>query len=255
MSYKLINGDCIDEMEKIPDKSIDFCFLDLPYCGIDNKSSEVACKWNTPIDLGILWKQLNRITHLTTPIFFTCSTRFGVALINSNPKNFRYDLVWEKSKALNFLNAQRMVLKKHEMVYVFYRKLPLYDLTSHKCIITEKKNKNKVLPDEPVVYNGIYRSPKDPSAPTKKFDPPLPTSVLKFNNEGGHHNTQKPLALIEWLLKYFSKEGDTILDPTAGSFSTALACFNMNRSFIGFERDIEIYNKGVERFNKHTGSY
>ena len=192
-------------------------------------------------------------------MFFTCSTKFGVSLINSNPKNFRYDLVWVKSSSCGFLNAKKMPLKKHEMVYVFYRKLPYYDLSSHKHKILKKNsilkegqtegdkgneiktelysNENKEEPRE------LYRNEGG------QYDPPLPNSLLEIKSEKGKHPTQKPCELIKWCLKYYSKEGDTILDPTMGSGSTGVACKSMNRNFIGIEKDFKIFKIAEERIN------
>jgi DNA modification methylase len=114
---ELYNDDCLKKMKDIDTNSIDLLFCDLPY-------GQTSCKWDCLIDLDEFWKQVNRICKDTTPMFFTCSTKFGVSLINSNPKNFRYDLVWVKSAPCGFLNAKKMPMKKHEMVYVFYKKLP-----------------------------------------------------------------------------------------------------------------------------------
>ena len=307
-------GDCLEIMKDIETNSIDLLFCDLPYCGITNskKDSEISCKWNTPIDLDLFWKQVNRICKEKTPMFFTCSTKFGVSLINSNPKNFRYDLVWVKSAPCGFLNAKKMPMKKHEMVYVFYKKLPLYDLSSHTHKFLKKgkssqgdngnecygkfkyynngeKGYEPPLPTSVVresTTNEVYESPKltynhkkrdeplyDPPLPTSViktdlysskdkdtkrelyrnesglYDPPLPTSILEVKSQKGKHATQKPTALMEWILKYYSKEGDVVLDPTMGSGSTGVACKNMNRNFIGIEMDEEIYKVAQERIS------
>jgi DNA modification methylase len=321
----LIHGDCLIEMQKIKDESIDLLFCDLPY-------NQTSCAWDCAIDLVLFWKEVNRICKVTTPMFFTCSTKFGVSLINSNPKNFRYDMVWVKSASCGFLNAKKMPMKKHEMLYVFYRKLPLYDLSSHKHKFLKEKPSKKdheikydpsltsVITTELYSQNGeareLYRNEagqydpplpttilrqsndaecydgnisynyKDrneplyiPSLPTtiinqttdiflsehntaygnnihfhqpeqrngeSIYDPPLPNSILEIKSEKSLHPTQKPTALIEWCLKYYSKEGDTILDPTAGSGSTGVACKKMNRKFIGIEKDTE-YFKVMEK--------
>ena len=344
-------------MKGIESNSIDLLFCDLPY-------GQTSCKWDSLIDLELFWKEVNRICKNTTPMFFTCSTKFGVSLINSNPKNFRYDLVWVKSAPCGFLNAKRMPMKKHEMIYVFYRKLPFYDLNSHthkflkkdtntlkkgfvegkntygkfnyyngdngydpplpnsvlevnykviegKSLYGNEKEKKRFLdengkiilndtrydPPLPVSiikeenFNGIYNLTKDypfecperkngesrydpplPNSVIKTehetaygnnkhfhntaqrngesiYDPPLPHSLLEIKSEKGKHATQKPTALIEWCLKYYSKEGDTVLDPTMGSGSTGVACKNMNRKFIGIEKDEKIFNVAVERLN------
>lgn len=322
----LIEGDCLVEMQKLKDNSVDLLFCDLPY-------AQTSCSWDCAIDLSQFWKEVNRICKDTTPMFFTCSTKFGVSLINSNPKNFRYDMVWVKSTACGFLNAKKMPMRKHEMLYVFYRKLPLYDLSSHKhkflkvekeepkaeelckydvdknaygggkpgrIKISKKKEEHEpryepTLPisvlretDDTQCYDGaitynykdragpLYDPPlpesilkeKDPVLKKEHvtvygttvhfhengikngesvYDPPLPNSILEIHSQRGKHPTQKPTALIEWCLKYYSKEGDTVLDPTAGSGSTGIACKNMNRKFIGIEKDPEIYKLMVSR--------
>ena len=123
----LLRGDCLEEMKKLDSKSVDLIFCDLPY-------GQTSCKWDCKIDLDKFWKQIMRIKKLKTPIFFTTTTKFGVELIQSAPKKcpFRYDLVFIKSHNSGFLLSTRMPMRKHEMVYVFYEKLPLYDLSTHK---------------------------------------------------------------------------------------------------------------------------
>jgi DNA modification methylase len=277
----LIHGDCLEEMKKLKDDSIDLLFCDLPY-------GQTSCKWDCEIDLNLFWKQVNRICKDTTPMFFTCSTKFGVSLINSNPKNFRYDIVWVKSAPCGFLNAKKMPLKKHELIFLFYRKLPFYDLSSHKHKFLNPTPKDVNLTEEPKesvitteLYSQkgeareLYRNKSgqyDPELPTTilrqsndaecydgnisynyeerdgaVYEPKLPDSILEIKSEKGKHATQKPTALIEWCLKYYSKEGDTVLDPTMGSGSTGVACKNMKRQFIGIEKDKDIYDVAVKR--------
>ena len=260
----LIQGDCLEEMKNIETNSIDLLFCDLPY-------GQTQCKWDCLIDLDLFWKQVNRICKERTPMFFTCSTKFGVSLINSNPKNFRYDLVWIKSAPCGFLNAKKMPMKKHEMVYVFYKKLPLYDLSSHthKCIKEKEETliTTTLYSDKKGVPRQVYRAEEgkyDPPLPTSvvregcyhkdvirtndsAYDPPLPNSLLEIKSEKGKHPTQKPTALVEWCLKYYSKEGDTVLDPTMGSGSTGVACKNLNRQFIGIEQDEKIFQVAQSR--------
>jgi site-specific DNA-methyltransferase (adenine-specific) len=287
----LIQGDCIIEMAKLKDNTVDLLFCDLPY-------GQTNCSWDCLIDLTKFWKEVNRICKETTPMFFTCSTKFGVTLINSNPKNFRYDMVWVKTNACGFLNARKMPMRKHEMVYVFYRKLPFYDISSHKNKFlraepTDRDPGNQVYGDlksltktneEGIQY--VHGPGYDPPLPTTIlglptqaadtaktvlretntkqcydgaisynyedrdgaiYDPPLPNSLLEIRSEKGKHATQKPTALIEWCLKYYSKEGDTVLDPTMGSGSTGVACAKMNRKFIGIEMDAAIFEGAKKR--------
>ena len=273
----LINGDCLEEMKNIETNSIDLLFCDLPY-------GQTSCKWDCLIDLDLFWKEVNRICKDTTPMFFTCSTKFGISLINSNPENFRYDLVWVKSSPCGFLNAKKMPMKKHEMVYVFYKKLPLYDLSSHSHKFLKDKeetyNTTTLYSDKKGEPRQVYRAEEgkyDPPLPTsvvretsnyknesdmygkiirtdcmrKKnesmYDPPLPNSILEVASQKGKHATQKPVALMEWCLKYYSKEGDKVLDPTMGSGSTGVACRNMNRQFIGIEQDEDIFKIAQSR--------
>ena len=241
---ELLNGDCLEKMKDLETDSVDLLFCDLPYCGITNskKNSEIACKWNTPVDLELFWKEANRVCKINAPMFFTCSTKFGVSLINSNPKNFRYDMVWVKSQNVGFLNAKKMPMKKHEMVYVFYRKLPFYNIADNHTHKFVKERTGRI--------KGVY-SEKGDKIPSKelKYDPPLPTSILEVATQKGKHPTQKPTALMEWVLKYYTRENDLVLDPTMGSGSTGVACQNLNRRFIGIEMDVDIFNTAVDRLN------
>ena len=279
---ELYNTDCLDKMKDIPDNTIDLLFCDLPY-------GQTSCKWDSLIDLGVFWKEVNRICKIDCPMFFTCSTKFGVSLINSNPKNFRYDLVWVKSAPCGFLNAKRMPMKKHEMIYVFYRKLPFYDLSSHTHKFLKDNSKVKIKTElysnenneeprelyrnkagqyDPPLPNSVVKEKSQTSKEMKaginnlygdmkggaignihgtNYDPPLPNSLLEISSQKGKHSTQKPVDLIKWCLMYYSKEGDTVLDPTMGSGSTGVACKEMNRNFIGIEKDTDIYNSALKR--------
>ena len=318
----LLHGDCLELMKGLDSDSIDFIFCDLPY-------GATSCKWDCCIDLEQFWIEVMRIKKINTPIFMTTTTKFGVSLINSAPKKcpFRYDLVWVKSAPAGFLSAKKMPMRKHEMVYVFYEKLPFYDLSSHTHKFLKPSNNiidgdtyntkdrkkpitreppNKYDPPLPVsvvkevdnnnkeeqIYDKQYLEKKidfkdrkgepryDPPLPVSVvkeplrkdkhetaygenihhhcnqqrngesiYDPPLPTTMLEIKSTRGKHSTEKPVALMEWLLKYYSKEGDVVLDPTMGSGSTGVACKNMNRNFIGIELDPEIYEVAVNRID------
>ena len=277
----LLNGDCLTELKIVPDESVDLIFCDLPY-------GQTSCKWDCKIDLEKLWIEFMRVKKLHTPLFFTTTTKFGVELIMSAPKKcfFRYDIVWVKSAPAGFLSAKKMPMRKHEMVYVFYEKLPLYDLSSHKHKFKGKKGMidgNKVYEGKKVLFrnkagqyepplptsvikeeeknsnknselygqikdNGYYHKRK--SGETTAYEPPLPDSILEIKSTRGKHSTEKPVALMEWILKYYSKEGDVVLDPTMGSGSTGVACNNLNRSFIGIEKDPEIFEVAKQRTTK-----
>ena len=275
----LLHGDCLEEMKGMDDDSVDLIFCDLPY-------GQTSCKWDCCIDLDKFWIEIMRIKKINTPIFMTTTTKFGASLINSAPKKcpFRYDIVWVKSAPAGFLSAKKMPMRKHEMIYVFYEKLPFYDLSSHTHkFIKDPKNDKKV---EPTLY-GRMTKPRtrdktyDPPLPVSivkeeldekyknkgglysnvsrngllkaepHYDPPLPNSMLEIKSTRGKHSTEKPVALMEWILKYYSKEGDVVLDPTMGSGSTGVACKNMNRNFIGIEMDDEIYEVAVNRIEDY----
>jgi len=317
MTIKLYNGDCLEVMKAIPDNSIDLIFCDLPY-------GQTSCKWDCPIDLEKLWAEYMRIKKLHTPIFLTTTTKFGVSLINSAPKKcfFRYDLIWVKSAPAGFLSAKRMPMRKHEMVYVFYEKLPFYDLSSHQhkflkadkgtidgnkvyagkkvlkrepagkydpplptSVIKEESSTiynnvgksttpitkhpvkgqttgqprydpplpTSVIKEEPITYKGIYselpQTGKGKNAHSAQYDPPLPTSILEIASQRSKHSTQKPVDLMKWIFKYYSKENDIILDNCMGSGSTGVACKEMNRNFIGIEMDKDIFKVAEERLN------
>jgi len=247
----LLNGDCLEQLSNVDDNSVDFIFCDLPY-------GQTSCKWDIIIPWEPFWKEIMRVKKLNTPVFFTTTTKFGVQLINSAPKKmpFRYDLVWVKSAPAGFLQSRKMPMRKHEMVYAFYEKLPLYDLSSHQHKFL---NKEEPVKEEGSINNYkakriIYtdedgnKIKEGQSGPNQtKYDPPLPTTMLEIKSTRGKHSTEKPVALMEWLLKYYSKEGDTVLDPTMGSGSTGVACKNMKRNFIGIEKDPDIYQVAVNR--------
>ena len=243
----LLHGDCLDEMKNLEDNSIDLVFCDLPY-------GQTGCKWDCKINLELFWKELMRIKKLNTPIIFTTTTKFGVELINTAPKKcpFRYDLVWMKSCSTGFLQSARMPLRKHELIYVFYEKLPFYDLSSHKHKFNKKTNEKYTYKQdkEKDLYNTDIRKEtrtgKDVGS-SPIYEPPLPNSLLQINNTKGKHPTEKPVALMEWILKYYTKENDIILDATMGSGSTGVACKNMNRNFIGIEKDDKIYEIACNR--------
>jgi len=280
---EIYNADCITKMKDIPDNSIDLIFCDLPY-------GQTSCKWDSLIDLELFWIEVMRIKKLRTPIFMTTTTKFGVSLIQSAPKKcfFRYDIVWVKSAPAGFLCAKKMPMRKHEMIYVFYEKLPFYDLSSHthKFIKETEPSKTRKVYGKGDGKNcgsmfdkdgkSYFKSGKetqtkyDPPLPVsvvkedcydkdktndslraghrnKKYSPPLPTSMLEVKSTRGKHSTEKPVALMEWIFKYYSKPGDVILDPTMGSGSTGVACKNMNRNFIGIEMDKEIYEGAKSR--------
>ena len=204
--------------------------VDLPY-------GQTACKWDSVIDLEKMWKQLKRIAKPNTPFIFFTTTRFGNTLINSNPKWFRYDLVWEKSKQVGFLNANKMPLRTHEMMYVFYDHLPTYN---------PQKTPGKPYTCKQGKNIKVYGKVVDETT-TENTGDRHPTSIIKASTKKGQHPTAKPVDLCEWLIKSYSNESDTILDFTMGSGTTGVACKNLNRNFIGVEMDEAYFKICVER--------
>ena len=237
---KLLNGDCLEKLKELEPKSVDLVFCDLPY-------GQTSCEWDNKINLTDLWKELKRISKPTTPFFFTCSTKFGYELIKSNEKWFKYDLVWEKSAPCGFLCAKKMPMKKHEMIYVFYNKSPLYDISSHKHKYDEEHSSKINCLYQKDFNRVLHKGQPHQAGVGSTYDPPLPTSVLPFKSEKSKHRTQKPITMMNWILKYYSKENDVVLDPTMGSGSMGVACKEMNRDFIGIELDEEIYKSACER--------
>ena len=230
MRYKIYNGDCLEIMKAIPDNSIDLIFCDLPYgC--------TSCEWDCPIDLDKLWIEYMRIKKLHTPIFLTTTTKFGVNLINTAPKKcpFRYDICFVKSSSSGFLLSKKQPLRSHEMVYVFYEKQPFYDISSHKHKFKSEYND---FNNKDGAYGEIKSQKRQPSS---LYDPPLPTSVIHIKSERKQHSTQKPLALMNHFIKYYSKENDIILDNCMGSGSTGVSALEMKRRFIGIEKDKDIF--------------
>ena len=382
----LIHGDCLVELKTLPDKSIDFFYLDLPF-GV------TACHWDKKLDHKALWVELRRLAKSDrTPFFFSCTTKFGFELFNSAPKGwFRWDLVWKKNRAAGFLNAYRLPMRKHEMIYCFAKKTPDYDVSSHLTgeektrkpsindkYLTQFQNKgslptyekphtSKVLshplptsditpptdehelvycfakktPDYDVSSHKEYTTSINNSKndkflkeatsyfsevkdyTSKQYKDPLPTSDITqpsdehelvycfakktpeydvsshndFYEQGESykltkvydktvenskkikpkvhkhplptsditpsswceykldtkidHRTAKPIKLMEFLLKYWTKEGATVCDPTAGSGSMGIACKNMNRKFIGIEKDDKIFQLMKDRIDNH----
>ena len=283
---EIYNDDCFNVFPKIADKSIDLFLLDLPYA---NKKfgNCTACKWDTPVDLQKMWIEIKRTMKPTAMVVFFCNTKFGFALIESNPKWFAYDLIWKKSRKVGFLSANKQPLRQHENIYIFnktgtynpqktegkpYKKKEnmlhedgenLYNNGKkiintalenkgdrHPTSIIEIKDKSCYQVHKDIQYAKTRADPKglEPRHPTSVID--LEDTILEFNNpHKPQHRTQKPVDLCEWLIKTYTNEGDVVCDFTMGSGTVGVACKNMNRKFIGVEREEDIYNIAVERIN------
>tara|TARA_R100000951_G_scaffold88118_1_gene76105 strand:+ start:828 stop:1559 length:732 start_codon:yes stop_codon:yes gene_type:complete len=233
-------GDCLEVMKTIKTGSIDAIITDPPY-------GTTACKWDSVIDFELMWEQLNRIIKPNGAIVLFGSEPFSSFLRVSNIKNYKYDWVWEKERPTNPQLANKQVLKYHEMILIFYKKQSCYFPILRK---REEKNKRNNKPRKfksGIIGKGMPNS--EGMNETGMNDWIKPKSVLKFNMERGLHPTQKPVALMEYLIKTYTQENETVLDFTMGSGSTGVACKNTNRNFIGIEQDEKYFNIAQERIN------
>lgn len=238
----IYNGDCLEVMKDIEDKSISLIICDLPY-GVTARN-----KWDEVIPFDKLWEQYERIIKDNGAIILTAQQPFTTNLIMSNPKLFRYTLVWEKTTPTGFLNANKMPLRSHEDIVVFYKKLPTYNpqkTTGHKRKVS--KAEHKVNGKMSTNYGDFKKTTYDS---TERY----PTSVLTFSTDKQKcaiHPTQKPLKLWEWLILSYSNENDLILDNCSGSFTTAVACDNLKRKWICIEKEKEYCEAGKNRINEN----
>lgn len=239
---KIYNEDCLVGMKNIPNASVDCIICDLPY-GVLNKQSE-AGGWDNIIPLEPLWKEYLRITKPDAAIILFCQGMFTAQLMMSQPKLWKYNLIWSKQRATGFLNANKMPLRSHEDIAVFYRKQPIYNPQMVKCAPHQRNHDRGNGPHQRKM--GCYGNHNE--VPTNMSDEKFPRSIICFEKEHyTFHPTQKPVALIRYLIRTYSNEGDTILDNCMGSGTTAIACIREKRNFIGFELKKEYYDKACKR--------
>ena len=237
----LIKGDCLEVMKTIPDGSVDAIITDPPY-------GTTACKWDSVIDFELMWEQLNRIIKPNGAIVLFGSEPFSSALRMSNIKNYKYDWIWEKSKASNFVQVKNQPLKNFENVLVFTNNGKKADYFPQ--MTDGEAYKPRAGKKETDVYNKIPNHTFRNGSNGKRY----PKAIQYFKtaeSEGKtHHSTQKPVALMEYLIKTYTNENETVLDFTMGSGSTGVACVNTNRNFIGIEQDDKYFDIATERINK-----
>ena len=234
-------GDCLELMKHIPDGSVDLILVDLPYATTQNK-------WDSMIDLEEMWIQLDRICKPNTAKLMFAQTPFDKILGCSNLKELKYEWIWEKTTATGHLNAKKTPMKAHENILVFYDKLPTYNpqkTSGHKPANSYTKHQ-----DDGSNY-GKTKVGVSGGGQTDRY----PRSVQVFKTDKQKvslHPTQKPVALLEYLINTYSNEGDTVLDFTFGSCSTGVACLNTNRRFVGVEMDEKYFDIGVIRMQEST---
>ena len=235
----LIHGDCLEVMKTLLDNSIDAIITDPPY-------GTTACKWDSVIPFEPMWEQLKRIIKPNGAIALFGSQPFTSALVMSNPKMFKYEWIWEKNVASNFMQYKFMVAKKHENILIFSKGKTKYNpIMEDKSELSIQRMKYKFKDRKQSEHYKTDIS-EDKSNKQEKM---YPTSVIKFNREVGLHPTQKPIALMEYLIKTYTDENDFVLDFTMGSGTTGAACKNLNRNFIGIELDKDYFEIATARIN------
>lgn len=240
---KLLKGDCLELMRDIPDKSIDMILCDLPY-------GTTACKWDVTISFDELWKQYKRIIKNNGAIALFGSEPFSSKLRLSNLKMYKYDWIWEKQQGANFMLVKYQPYKVHEIISIFSKKTTIYNPQMTKGEPYTRRNKSNGSLDLP------FKLPKEKNIIKHSDGKRYPRSIQYFKSYKGKeqlHPTQKPVPLLEYLIKTYTNEGMTVLDNCMGSGSTGIACINTNRKFIGIELDdkyFEIAKERIEKFAK-----
>ena len=226
-------GDCLDILPTLSGNSVDMVMVDLPY-------GTTACKWDSIISLDFLWEQYNRICKDDAAMVFTAAQPFTTTLASSNIDNFRYEWIWEKPQGTNPMNAKVMPLKSHENILVFYRSKPTYN--PQMWYSTPYSGFSSDVSKIGEVYGSQKSKHRDNPEGSR-----YPKTILKYKQEKGLHPTQKPVGLMEYLIKTYTNEGDNVLDNTMGSGTTGVACINCNRNFTGIESDKKYFDIAKER--------
>jgi len=238
---QLYKGDCLELMKSIPSGSIDAIITDPPY-------GTTACKWDSVIDFDLMWEQLNRIIKPNGAIVLFGSEPFSSALRMSNIKNYKYDWIWEKTKASAPMLANKMPMRRHENICIFYKKLPTYN---PQMVFVGVKDKRKTFTERQINKNFTTQGLTTKAKKDNGYR--HPNTVQIFNNSNKTnlmHPTQKPVALMEYLIKTYTNENEIVLDFTMGSGSTGVAAKNLDRNFIGIEQDDSYFNIAKDRINK-----
>lgn len=242
---RIYHGDCLEIMKQFPDKSIDLIICDLPY-GITNKN-----KWDIQIPFDYLWKHYERIIKNNGAILLFGQGKFTAKLILSNEKLYRYNLVWNKEIPSGFLNANKMPLRSHEDICIFYKKLPTYNPQLKKGNLNHSSGHAIGKMHDDILKNNNYGNFKVVNNISNLKYPKSIIHIKKDHPSICIHPTQKPVQLYEYLIKTYSNSGDLILDNCAGSFTIGEACDNINRNWIGIEKEEKYCKDGLIRINKN----
>lgn len=236
---KLYKGDCLEVMKQIETGSVDAIITDPPY-------GTTACKWDSVIDFDLMWKELNRIIKPNSAIVLFGSEPFSSALRMSNIKNYKYDWKWEKTKPTGHLNAKKQPMRNVEDVIVFYKTQCNYNPQG-----TININKKQVKKDSDCTMGNGYGNYGKQNKTTMQKIGNYPKQIIKFKKPSKNvHPTQKPVPLMEYLIKTYTNENETVLDFTMGSGSTGVACVNTKRNFIGIEQDDKYFDIAKQRINE-----
>lgn len=232
-----MHGCCLERMTEIPDGSVDMVLCDLPY-------GTTVCKWDAVIPFEPMWAAYRRICKKNAAIVLTANQPFTSALVMSNAKAFKYEWIWKKNRGTNPLSVNFQPLRNHESVLVFYQSAPTYNpqMTSGKPYGGFKSSTNA---DIGKIYRADQSRHRDNPTGSR-----FPLSTQEFAGERGLHPTQKPVALMEYLIRTYTNSGETVLDNTMGSGTTGVACVNTGRRFIGIERDPKYFQIASERISK-----
>ena len=244
----LFNGDCLEVMKDISANSIDLIICDLPYgCLTTPKiggQANTSCAWDIKIDLDAFWKQVKRIRKSDhSPTIHFCTTKFGYELIQSNPGEFRYDLVWDKQRGVSFLSANKMPMRSHEMIYVFSKAGAFYERKDISGNFQSWKVKREGQTS--YCYGGAKRTSSEGGDGKRCVLSVIPE--MGGNRKTNGHPTEKPEDLYRFLIERYCPVGGTVLDPTFGSGNSVFTAYELDRSAIGIEKDEKFYKKAVER--------
>jgi len=240
---KLLHGDCLELMKDIPDASIDAIITDPPY-------GTTACKWDSVIPFEPMWKELNRIIKDNGAIIFTASQPFTSNLVMSNTKMFKHEWIWEKNRGSNFATLRYAPMKEHESVLVFCKTSPKYfPIMQQRKGAGLDRTKYKYNPTNTGKREALGNLEMTHANHNGNNELRYPSTIQKFNTEVGNHPTQKPVTLMEYLIKTYTQENDTVLDFTMGSGTTGVACKNLNRNFVGIELDKDYFAIAESRIN------